>query len=110
MFIWRASAFIVLFKQLAAAFLWLSFNRKEQLRPEEERPPGVLLRQKTRQQTGTQESTDKRQHVRHERDPLCPIRYSLSGSGYVFKRLFPVLAFMYYAVSLFDVSRFRKQV
>lgn len=28
-FIWRASAFIVLFKQLAAAFLWLSFNRKE---------------------------------------------------------------------------------
>lgn len=29
MFLWRASAFIVLFKQLAAAFLWLSFNRKE---------------------------------------------------------------------------------
>lgn len=28
-FLWRASAFIVLFKQLAAAFLWLSFNRKE---------------------------------------------------------------------------------
>lgn len=28
-FIWRASAFIVLFKQLAAVFLWLSFNRKE---------------------------------------------------------------------------------
>lgn len=28
-FLWWASAFIVLFKQLAAAFLWLSFNRKE---------------------------------------------------------------------------------